>query len=181
MRFGFTLLLLLLLLSGFGQSTENEHLEKKAHSPRKATLYSTFLPGAGQVYNRAYWKVPIIYGGFAAFTYFIHFNNMEYLKWRSLYEQKVNETIDDLYEGVNEETLRREREKWRRSRDLNYIGLGFLYLLQIMDATVEAHLFEYDISDDLTLRYQPFIYQNTWTSNQQSGAGNIGLGVSLSF
>ncbi|MFO7863352.1 MAG: DUF5683 domain-containing protein, partial [Salinivirgaceae bacterium] len=70
---------------------------------------------------------------------------------------------------------------WRRFRDLNYIGFGFLYLLQILDATVEAHLFEYDISDDLTLRYQPFIHQNVWTSNQQPRSGNIGLGVSLSF
>jgi hypothetical protein len=181
MRFGFTLLMLFLLLNGFGQSTKNGQLQETAHSPRRATLYSTFLPGAGQVYNQAYWKVPIIYGGFAAFTYFIHYNNMEYLKYRSLYEQKVAGTIDDLYRDINEETLRREREKWRRFRDLNYIGFGFLYLLQILDATVEAHLFEYDISDDLTLRYQPFIHQNVWTSNQQPRSGNIGLGVSLSF
>jgi hypothetical protein len=82
MRYWVAFLLLILTISGFGQRSVNkeEPTSKNSHSPRTATLLSTFIPGAGQVYNRKYWKVPLIYGGGATFVYFIGVNNKYYKK-----------------------------------------------------------------------------------------------------
>ena len=183
MRYWVAFLLLIITFSAFSQRSVNENNGEKqsTHSPKKATLLSTFIPGAGQIYNRKYWKVPLIYGGGATFVYFIGVNNRYYKKYSRLYEQKVNGTIDELYANINEESLRRERENWRRNRDLNYIGLGFLYFLQIIDANVDAHLFEYDISDDLTFRYQPDYVGGMFDSYSSKSTGGVGVRLTLNF
>lgn len=162
--------------------------KENTHSPKTATLLSTFIPGAGQVYNRKYWKAPVIYGGFATFAYFIRFNNRLYIKYRNLYEQKVAyeanpEEVDlnPIYENVDKEIIRREREYWRRNRDLNYIGLGALYLLQIIDANVDAHLYEYDISDDLTLRYEPTYNHMVFNPISSKSSNAMGVKLTLNF
>lgn len=181
MRILLTMFLFSMHLFAFSQISEDTNTPvRKEHSPRIATVLSTFVPGAGQVYNKKYWKIPVIYGGFATFAYYSGVNNKLYLKYRKLYEQKLDETIDVLYENINAETLRKERENWRRNRDLNYIGMGFLYILQIIDANVDAHLFYYDISDDLTLRYEPSFQQ---FSDIRSGGqiSALGLRFSISF
>jgi hypothetical protein len=188
MRYWVAFLLLIVCIPIFSQKNVDNKREKKYHSPVKATLLSTFIPGAGQIYNRKYWKVPLIYGGSATFIYFVGVNNSLYKKYTNLYEQKIafeesdGETyIDPIYENVSSETLRRERENWRRNRDLNYIGIGFLYILQIIDANVDAHLFEYDISDDLTFRYQPdYVGGNQYGFSSNIGGG-LGVRLTLNF
>lgn len=183
MRYWLTFFLLMITLSVFSQRSVNENKgeDKPFHSPKKATLLSTFIPGAGQVYNKKYWKVPLIYGGGATFIYFIGVNNRYYKKYSKLYEQKIDGTIDELYANINEESLRRERDNWRRNRDLNYIGIGFLYFLQIIDANVDAHLFEYDISDDLTFRYQPDYVGGMFDRYSSKSNGGLGVRLTLNF
>lgn len=181
MRLLLTIILLFLQSAIFSQESHHENLQTpKDHSPRLATALSALVPGAGQVYNKKYWKLPIIYGGFATFIHFGEVNNKFYLKWRRLYEQKLDGTIDDMYINISDETLRKERERWRRNRDLNYIGIGVLYFLQVIDATVDAHLFEYDISDDLTLRYEP-TFEPFLLPDHKNSASAMGLRFSISF
>lgn len=144
------------------------------HSPRKASLYSAIIPGLGQVYNRKYWKIPLIYGGGAALIYYINFTNKIYMqrkrllvmvdgddpKDRSYIRKELrigeNATYDKKY---IEETLLSSMNSFRRYRDLNAIGLAALYLANIIDATVDAYLYDYDVSQDLSLKVKPtFIY-----------------------
>jgi hypothetical protein len=160
--------------SAFGQEAPNDSTvnkePEKIHSPRKATIYSAVLPGLGQIYNRKYWKVPIVYGGFAALGYFINFNNEEYVKYRQAYSDIIDDdpnTISYTRLTVNPgflepdkisqftERLRSAKDYWRRNRDLVVIGTVVFYAVNIIDASVDAHFFNFDISDDLTFNWTP--------------------------
>lgn len=162
-----------------------EDLEK-VHSPHKAAIYSAILPGLGQAYNKKYWKIPLVYGGFAAFGYFIGFNNNNYqvsknayrdltdgddsttsylkLKQIGYYNLDNPSDVERLKHG-----LLRRQDYFRRNRDLLVILTVAFYGLNIIDASVDAHFFNWDISDDLTLRWQPtldqFQNQNIYSLN----------------
>ncbi|HON17768.1 MAG TPA: DUF5683 domain-containing protein [Salinivirgaceae bacterium] len=128
-------------------------------TPRAATLMSAILPGSGQIFNKKYWKAPIIYGGFATLYYFSEYNHKQFIKYRDMYNQKIasrtNPDIVDPAPQFSAEAIRLEREDWRRNRDLNYIGIALLYILNVIDANVDAHLIDYDVSDDLSMQFVP--------------------------
>lgn len=151
-----------------------EEEQEEIHSPRKATIYSAVLPGLGQIYNKKYWKVPIIYIGFGAIGYFINWNNENYQLFRIGYQHLTDnnpETQDYLkIEAVRRNnynldntsefnslktTLSKQQDYYRRNRDLLIISIVGFYGLNIIDASVDAHLFDFDISDDLTLKWEP--------------------------
>jgi hypothetical protein len=134
----------------------------KPHSPKTATLLSLAIPGAGQIYNKKnwWWKVPIIYGGGGALAYALVFNQQEFIAYRDAYRFRI-ETDSDVnnnakFDRYQTPTLLNIRESYRTARDQAMIGLVLLYALQIVDAAVEAHFFDFDIKDDLTLNIQPF-------------------------
>jgi hypothetical protein len=132
--------------------------QKKIRDPRKASLLSAIFPGAGQFYNRKYWKLPIVYGGAFTLGYFINLNHEEYVKTRDAYLQ-VQAGKPDRYNGLYDaEQLVRLREYWRRNRDLLIIISSFTYLLNIADAAVDAHLSSFDVSDDLSFQWKPMFY-----------------------
>jgi hypothetical protein len=160
--------------SAFSQETIKDTLLVKKpvviHSPRRATIYSAVLPGLGQIYNRKYWKVPIVYGGFAALGYFINFNNGEYVIFRQAYSDIIDSdpnTNSYLKLKINPAMLTKEKEPelkerlrsgkdyWRRNRDLLVIGTAVFYAVNIIDASVDAHFFNFDIGDDLTFNWAP--------------------------
>lgn len=160
--------------SAFSQKSKADTIQVKKieveHSPRKATIYSAVLPGLGQIYNHKYWKVPIVYGGFAAFGYFINFNNEVYTTYKQAYSDIIDtdpNTNSYLDLKVNPiffqadkltqltENLRRAKDGWRRNRDMVVIGTVIFYALNIIDASVDAHFFNFDISDDLTMNWVP--------------------------
>lgn len=145
----------------------------KVHSPHKATIYSALVPGLGQIYNKKYWKLPIIYGATGIFIYAFDFNNDMYNKYRSGYIRMKNGEISDFEGYKDAATLQRIKDTYQRNRDLNVIVLAAIYMLNIIDATVDAHLFNYDISDDVSLNVQPTI--------QKDFANQSSIGVSLSF
>lgn len=150
------------------------------HSPRKASIYSAVLPGLGQVYNKKYWKVPIIYAGFGALGYFIGWNNKNFNMAKRAYSD-LTDTIPEtnsymklkqiIYYDLNKASdvaslkkgLTSSQDYFRRNRDLLIIVTAAFYGLNIIDASVDAHFFNFDISDDLTLRWEPVIRQ---TQNQ---------------
>lgn len=114
-------------------------------NPRKATLLSAVLPGAGQVYNGKSWKVPLIYGGFATNIFFIEFNDRRYKALREgLFQFDRGE--ENNFPNLNRDGLVRQVNFWRRNRDLNYFVFIGIYALNIVDAHVDAHLSTFDVS-----------------------------------
>jgi hypothetical protein len=132
--------------------------ESKPHSPKKATLLSAFLPGAGQMYNKKAWKVPIIYGGLAGAGYAIYFNRTEYLRFRDAYRLDTDgdSTTSSEFAGIYDpDYLQAQRDFYRGNMEVSYIIGGVVYLLQILAANVDAHMMEFDVSDDLTMKIRP--------------------------
>ncbi len=127
------------------------------HSPKKAMLYSALLPGAGQIYNKKYWKAPVVWTGFAVFGYFINQNNREYKRFRKAYNYSVDTLASTVSEFPNADPalLANERDIYRKWRDLSIILTVGWYALNIIDANVDAHLFEFNVSDVATLRWEP--------------------------
>jgi len=146
----------------------------QVHSPKKATIYSAILPGLGQAYNKKYWKIPIIYAGFGTIGYFIGWNNGFYGTYKQAYSDLTDDDPDtdsylDLdatqYYDLENPTdfnnfksgLSKQSDYYRRNRDLLIISMIGFYGLNIIDASVDAHLFDFDISEDLTLNWQPAV------------------------
>lgn len=161
----------------------NPHLQATphhTHSSLRAAYYSALLPGLGQYYNRKYWKIPIIYAGFAATSYFIYTNHnslnlykTEYLaRTRIGYGQPSNDfTIKNL---SNDQILQLKNIS-QRYYELSIIGTSLWYALNILDAVVDAHLHNFDISNDLSLHLQPYYLPPTLTTNNNNQQAGIKL------
>jgi hypothetical protein len=139
--------------------------EREKHSPRRATIYSAILPGLGQVYNKKYWKIPIIYGGFAALTYSYIFNDGKYSDY--LHEFTYRNTQDSANFNPNmlkykDENILELKNSYQKSRELTIIGFVVLYALNIIDATVDGHLYAFDISDNLSMNIDPYLAPNNY-------------------
>jgi hypothetical protein len=173
-----------LSISSYGQNSSEIEIKDtikkseqkfKEHSPKKASLMSTFLPGLGQIYNDKYWKVPVIYAAEGTLLYFYHWNNIRYIEYNKAYIDMVNGRISD-YKGVTSaERLKQAKDYYRRYRDLNIIGMFAVYILNIIDASVDAHLYNFDVSKDLSLKIQP---KTIYTENSQTFTG---ISCSISF
>jgi hypothetical protein len=149
------------------------------HSPKKAGYLSTALPGLGQIYNKKYWKVPIIYVGFGTLTYFIIDNNKNYQKYLEAYKMRIDNdpNNDDILPEYTTENLRVIKNLYWKNRDLMILLTVGLYALNILDAVVDAHFFTYDISDDLSFHISPTFEPNMGYSNSSTAA----LSFSLNF
>ena len=125
--------------------------------PKKAALYSAILPGAGQVYTKKYWKVPVIYGGLITSAYYINESNDLYQLYKSTY---LNRLDGDFTDNLNysDSDLRTLTEHYRRNREVSALLFTLTYILNIVDASVNAHLFDYDVSEDLSLHIQPVYF-----------------------
>ncbi|PKP53999.1 MAG: hypothetical protein CVT92_01240 [Bacteroidetes bacterium HGW-Bacteroidetes-1] len=158
-----TVFFLLLIVSGFASAqnvaSSEGIIQKPKHSPHKASIYSAILPGLGQAYNKKYWKIPIVYAGIGTITYFAITNRKEYILAKDAYNYVSNEEdfpIDNKYVGrYSAADLVQIRDYYRRNTELSWILLGVWYILNIVDATVDAHFFDYDISGNLSLQLQP--------------------------
>jgi hypothetical protein len=134
--------------------------EKKKHSPLKATIMSAALPGLGQVYNGKWWKVPIIYGGFGGLVYSSVFNDLKCQTYRDAYLLRLDDdpnTVDEFDGVYSDANLRELIDFYQRNRDLSLIFTGVLYALNIIDASVDAHLKDFDVSDDLSMKVRPSV------------------------
>lgn len=143
-------------------------------NPKKATILSAIVPGAGQVYNGKAWKVPLIYGSIITDVYFINFNNRRYQIFKQALDNFDNELPND-FPSLNRDGLVRNVNYWRKSRDLCYLVLVGIYALNIIDANVDAHLSGFDVSDDIALKIEP--HYESFSSNNKS----VGLSVKLNF
>jgi hypothetical protein len=133
----------------------------KKHNPRTATICSALLPGLGQVYNRKYWKVPLVYGIGGAMVYAYQYNQSKYIKYREAYDEgdAGKLYIIDGYTRTYDQ-LPLGREYYRRYRDLSLFGIAAVYLLNVIDAMVDAYFVGFDVSDDLSIKIEPAVVNN---------------------
>ncbi len=166
-------------------------------SPKKASIYAALFPGLGQIYNKKYWKLPIIYGGYSGLIYVLGWNNKNYKDYFQGYRivmENASATnlkpderafLDNLIKNPSisldnpstysyiSSQLKSGKDFFRRNRDLTIIGIAVLHVLSIIDASVDANLFDFDISDDLSLRIEPMPIN--------LGNQNLGMGFNLAI
>ena len=147
--------ILIAFFVGFSFTTSAQEYGEKI--PKKAGLYSAILPGSGQVYTKKYWKVPVIYGGLITSAYYINESNDLYQLYKSTY---LNRLDGDFSDNLNyfDSDLRTLTEHYRRNREVSALLFTLTYILNIVDASVNAHLFDYDVSEDLSLHIQPVYF-----------------------
>lgn len=144
-------------------------------APSKAAFYSAVLPGLGQAYNKSYWKIPIIYGGMGISMYYYGFNNKEYNRYRDAYKGLLagQQPTGEL-EGFDADRLIRAQRFHQRNRDLSLLITVGIYILNIVEANVDAHLMQFNVNENLTLH--PQIQQN-----QIDYKHNLGLSLNYKF
>ena len=148
--------ILIILLGTF---TITSAQETKTKIPEKAGLYSAIIPGAGQFYTKKYWKIPIVYAGLITSAYYIKENNDSYQLYKNTYLNRLqNNNSDEFYGTYSNTDLKTLSDYYRRNREISILCFFGTYLLNIIDASVSAHLFDYDVSDDLSLHIQPIYF-----------------------
>ena len=139
------------------------------HSPVKASVMSAVIPGLGQAYNKKYWKIPIIYAAMGTTIYLSIDLNRKFQTYKQAYIYRTDNdptTTDPYLLVYNDQTMVQLVDYYKRNRDFMYILTGVVYALNIIDASVDAHLFYFDVSDDLSLQINPVMqkinYGQTW-------------------
>jgi len=144
-------------------------------SPSRAAFYSAVLPGLGQAYNKKYWKIPIVYAALGTGIYFYTKNNKDYNRVRDAYKRRLAGFQDDEFQGrLTDDGLRNAQKTLRRNKELSLLITVGLYALNIIDANVDAHLLQYNIDDNLTLKPHYII-------NEQDNKGRVGLTLNFGF
>jgi len=167
------------LITAIPDSTKNPNVKIK--SARRATIYSMILPGLGQTYNGRYWKVPIIYSIFAGLYFMESENNYKYNQFKHQYAKTLaGEKPDAIYKGYTQESLLQRKDYYKRNRDFMVILGAIAYMLNILDANVDAHLMDYDINPDLTLKVSPEI-NNFYLSQNCYNKSSFGIKFALSL
>ena len=164
-------------------------------NPKRALWLALVIPGGGQIYNRKYWKLPIIYGGFVGCLYAMNWNNSQYKDYSQAYldisdndpgtasynkflhlGMQITKANEDRYKEI----FRKRKDKFRRWRDLSFFVLCGVYALSVIDAYVDAELSVFDISKDLSLKVEPAVLDNHTSRNPLTSSA-IGLQCSLNF
>ena len=161
----------------FGQKQNLSNSFKKEIdplSPAKAAFYSAVLPGLGQVYNKRYWKLPLIYGGIGASIYYYDLNNKNFKRYRNAYKRRLAGFTDDEFQDVifDNDRLIDGINFYKQYRDQSMLFIIGTYFLNILDANIDAHLKQYNINQNLSLK--PYMDQNPIVANHH-------FGVSLNF
>ena len=191
-RFTATLFCLFICLATLAQSNKDE-LDETARQnkknisraldplrPAKAAFYSAVLPGLGQAYNKKYWKIPIVYGAIGTGLYFYLDNNKLYKQYRNAYKRRLAGFTDDEFYGsgdtpfLSDEALIRAQRTLKRNKELSMLVTVGLYVLNIIEANVDAHLLQYNLDENLALK--PFIDFNNPNYTTQ-----IGLSLNIKF
>ena len=164
-------------------------------NPKRALWLALVFPGGGQIYNRKYWKLPIVYGGFIGCLYAMNWNNTMYKDYSKAYIDLVDKDpttqsynlflhlgtqINDSNKKYYEDIFKKRKDRFRRWRDLSFFVLVGVYALSVIDAYVDAELSNFDISKDLSLKVEPTILNNRSSSNPLDSS-SLGLQCSLNF
>ncbi|PKA83804.1 hypothetical protein ATE92_1970 [Ulvibacter sp. MAR_2010_11] len=136
-------------------------------APSTAAFYSAVLPGLGQAYNKKYWKIPIIYAGIATGIYFYLDNDKDYDRFRDAYKRRLAGYTDDEFQGISTDRLIDAQKTAQKNKDVSIIVALAFYLVNVVDANVDAHLKQFNVNDDLSL--QPNFDLNPLNAQPQYG------------
>ncbi|MDP5061117.1 MAG: DUF5683 domain-containing protein [Maribacter sp.] len=151
-------------------------------APSKAAFYSAILPGAGQIYNKRYWKAPIAWGLIGGSAYMYSWNNNQYQRFRTAFIRRQAGFTDDEFNGegtlplFDVDRLENQQERFQNDRDLWLVAAIGMYVLNIVDANVDAHLKQFNIDDDLSLDFEPY-----FDFNQVTNSPNYGMALIIKF
>lgn len=165
-KYNLIIILFFVVITGKAQKTKNilsvkdtiiPTKEFNALSPAKAAFYSAILPGLGQAYNKKYWKIPLVYGALGTSIYFYSTNNTNYNKYRNAFKLRKNGKPDpyDGLEGrplLSDEVLKRAQKGYKKDRDLSLLITVGLYILQVVEASTNAHLLQHDVDNNLSIK-----------------------------
>lgn len=164
-------------------------------APQRALWMAMVIPGGGQIYNRKYWKLPIVYGGFVGCVYALMWNNMMYKDYQQAYLDIMDDdpttasynkflhlgrTITPENEERYKSVFKSRKDRYRRWRDLSFFCMVGVYVVSVIDAYVDAELSEFDISKDLSMKVRPTVMGNGLNSRSLS-ATSIGVNCSINF
>lgn len=172
MKIRFVAIFTLIFLAAFTIKSQNDTIIKKTHSPRKATIYAIILPGLGQIYNKKYWKLPIVYGALGASGYYIYANNKLHQQYKTAFKYRTdnNPNTVDNYVGIyTDDNLSVLSNHYLRNMELSVIAGIAIYALSILDATVDAHLFNFQVNDNLSLKFEPTIINTIYHKKNING------------
>lgn len=160
----------------------------KTNPIRKATTLAALFPGAGFIYTQTYWRIPIYYGAGAALATVIDYNNRSYVRFNNAYKAATDNdptTIDEFDGRYTTEMLKNVKNSYRRTRDLAIIGTVAVYIISIIDTHVTATLKNWDMSDDLSIRVEPSVIDNSWIGDTKIYGGYqpaaVGMTLKLAF
>ncbi len=142
--------------------------------PSKAAFYSAVVPGLGQAYNKDYWKIPLVYAGIGASLYAYSWNNTKYHDYRDAYKRRLSGFRDDEFTFLDDNRLIRAQRYHQRNRDLSLLVAVGVYVLNIVEANVAAHLKQFNVSERLSMT--PHVYQDELTYKPQ-----LGVAINYSF
>lgn len=164
---------------------EDLELEEKArarHSPKKAGFYALACPGLGHIYNKKYWKLPIVYGILGGMGFWVGTNIKDLNGYTNALKAQLGDPPDNTasYKGVSDVTqLRSRRDQFKNSMDLSIILTIVVYAIHVGDAVVDAHLFEYDVNEDITISLRPNV--SSLSAFNASFAPHAGLSFVVNF
>ncbi|MAU15569.1 MAG: hypothetical protein CMH46_08530 [Muricauda sp.] len=169
-----------------GEGITFEEVSKKKEinplAPSKAAFYSAILPGLGQIYNKRYWKAPIVWGAIGTGIYVYSYNNTQYRSARNAYKRRLAGFTDDQYYDLNgdgsgpdvsDEALEEAQENSQSDRDLSLVITIALYALNIIDANVDSHLKQYNVDDNLAIDFNPYLDINPLTNKPNYGMAMV--------
>ena len=143
-------------------------------TPAKAAFYSAVLPGLGQAYNKKYWKIPLVYAGIGTSLYFYLDSQKKYNSFRDAYKRRLEGFSDDKYSYLDDSRLISAQKFYQRNRDLSALFVVGFYVLNIIDANVDAALLQFNVDENLSLK--PSLYQNDLNAKT-----NLGLTINYNF
>lgn len=143
-------------------------------TPAKAAFYSAVLPGLGQAYNKKYWKIPLVYGAIGTSLYFYLDSNKKYHEFRDAYKRRLEGYTDDEFSFLDNSRLIAGQKFYQRNRDLSSLFVVGFYVLNIIDANVDAALMQFNVDDRLSVK--PTLYQNNLNFKT-----NVGLSLNYNF
>lgn len=148
-------------------SKDKDYKPYNALAPAKAAFYSAVLPGLGQAYNGRYWKIPIVYGGLGVGIYFYVKNDDQWNRYRDAYKDRLAGREDEFVGRLSTDALIRAQEVYRKNKEISLLVTAGIYVLNIIDANVDAHLQQFNVSEDLTLK--PNMRMDNYTGKSQYG------------
>lgn len=165
-----------LILEGYREPKGIFYSSSDYPNPKKALIYGLVFPGGGQIYNKKWWKLPLVYGSLGVMGWAVQYNSQKYLNFKRNYRREVRGLPHDYSSlGVSSSFLKTIRDRADKRRQLSYVGFVGVYVLVLADAFVDAHLSGFDVNEDLSLEVGPFFSEGSFYGSSSVPSWGIRL------